>query len=413
MQQQEISACYKIITGRRIPSSFLIRCCAQAKYQESFKSDDTVRQRILAAILRYVKEEPERNILKRIVDDVVERVIHHKNMPFVVQQHLLRHDFTHNIIYMGMEEEGPMEDWSEEDVTFFVQPQYSAKKIKRLCALYTEKPCMIQLIKDKDLKASWIVPRCCAPLIRTYGLTEDLETFGVLRHIYVINLRRRQDRRKRIGAVLGDLHLPFTLFSACDPIEDPYWRDVYSHKQPRLNQGEFGLVQTTLLVLKEAIERGLEYVLLLEDDVVFCKNFRRRFGEAMHRVPLDWNVIYLGAKQYGRTRAETSAAYFYPHNANTTGSHAMLLRKTCLPILLEHFSLHQDRPVDESIKFLFHQRGTIPASTVYVLNSNLVITLCGANDTVSDIQSREKNEEETYSFWGWDVENFALWKQQG
>jgi hypothetical protein len=82
----------------------------------------------------------------------------------------------------------------------------------------------------------------------------------------------------------------------------------------------------------------------------------------------------------------------------------MLIHSRCFSILRDHYIENQDSPVDESIKLLF-RKGII--KNVFVLNPNLVITLC-AEDTFSDIQSKEKNDRENYRFWGWDVSKYIL-----
>jgi GR25 family glycosyltransferase involved in LPS biosynthesis len=198
--------------------------------------------------------------------------------------------------------------------------------------------------------------------------------------------------------------LKYIFFQASDPSSDLNLMFEYYFEEKKINMGEFGLVNTYIRFFQYAIDKEFEQVLLLEDDICFHYDFFNLFYESIMRVPPDWDIVYLGAKQYHQSRYENDCKYFYLPNEFLTGTHAMLIHSRCFSILRDHYIENQDSPVDESIKLLF-RKGII--KNVFVLNPNLVITLC-AEDTFSDIQSKEKNDRENYRFWGWDVSKYIL-----
>ena len=80
---------------------------------------------------------------------------------------------------------------------------------------------------------------------------------------------------RRVSAVDGDrLELPAT------------WRH---------SAGAYGCLLSHLQVVRDARERGLPSLLILEDDVVFDPSFGRKFPAFMKDLPADWDMVFLGA----------------------------------------------------------------------------------------------------------------------
>lgn len=99
-----------------------------------------------------------------------------------------------------------------------------------------------------------------------------LNTF--LDQVYVINLKVRADRRAEIDAQLRRIGLSLdapgvTLFEASKPTDPAGF--------PTL--GAYGCFMSHLAVLREARDKGLASVLILEDDLNFCDNFVVRFAD--------------------------------------------------------------------------------------------------------------------------------------
>ncbi|KAJ3599241.1 hypothetical protein NHX12_033204, partial [Muraenolepis orangiensis] len=129
--------------------------------------------------------------------------------------------------------------------------------------------------------------------------------------IYLINLKRRLDRRTRMLNTMTSLGLHATLMAAVDGkalnssqlqalgIEMmPDYKDPYSGRV--LTRGEIGCFLSHHSTWVEVVERGLQQVLVLEDDVRFEPRFKRRLEAIMEdivKTQLDWDLIYVGRKR--------------------------------------------------------------------------------------------------------------------
>uniref|UniRef100_A0A673CCP4 Procollagen galactosyltransferase 2-like n=1 Tax=Sphaeramia orbicularis TaxID=375764 RepID=A0A673CCP4_9TELE len=138
--------------------------------------------------------------------------------------------------------------------------------------------------------------------------------------IFLINLKRRLDRRTRMLKSMASLGLYATLIDAVDGkalntsqlqalgIEMmPGYKDPYSGRV--LTRGEIGCFLSHHSIWTQVIERGLQKVLLLEDDVRFEPRFKRRLQAIMSDVDkaqLDWDLIYVGRKRMQVQKPEQS-----------------------------------------------------------------------------------------------------------
>ncbi|XP_064845780.1 procollagen galactosyltransferase 2-like [Oncorhynchus masou masou] len=138
--------------------------------------------------------------------------------------------------------------------------------------------------------------------------------------IFLINLKRRLDRRQRMLSTMTSLGLQATLTDAVDGkalntsqlqalgIEMiPGYQDPYSGRV--LTRGEIGCFLSHHSTWVQLLERGLSKVLVLEDDVRFEPRFKRRMMTIMEEVEkaqLDWDLIYVGRKRMQVRQPERS-----------------------------------------------------------------------------------------------------------
>uniref|UniRef100_A0A3P8SEZ9 Cerebral endothelial cell adhesion molecule n=1 Tax=Amphiprion percula TaxID=161767 RepID=A0A3P8SEZ9_AMPPE len=127
--------------------------------------------------------------------------------------------------------------------------------------------------------------------------------------IFLINLRRRPDRRDRMLFSLNELEIDVKVVDAVDGnalnSSDikilgvdllPGYYDPFSGRT--LTKGEVGCFLSHYYIWKEVREET--DALVLEDDVRFQANFKRRvlrLMEEVEQVELDWDIIYFGRKQ--------------------------------------------------------------------------------------------------------------------
>ncbi|XP_054912126.1 procollagen galactosyltransferase 2 isoform X2 [Poeciliopsis prolifica] len=138
--------------------------------------------------------------------------------------------------------------------------------------------------------------------------------------IFLINLKRRLDRRTRMLKTMGAMGIRPTLIDAVDGkalntsqlqalgIEMlPGYKDPYSGRV--LTRGEIGCFLSHHSIWKQVVDRGLQKVLVLEDDVRFEPRFKRRLQAIMEdidRTQLDWDLIYVGRKRMQVQQPELS-----------------------------------------------------------------------------------------------------------
>ncbi|XP_030061213.1 procollagen galactosyltransferase 2 isoform X1 [Microcaecilia unicolor] len=136
--------------------------------------------------------------------------------------------------------------------------------------------------------------------------------------IFMINLKRRKDRRDRMLQSLYEMEIAVTIVDAVDGkalnssqlkalnIEMlPGYKDPYSGRV--LTRGEIGCFLSHHRVWKEVVDRGLEKSLLIEDDARFEPQFKRRLMKLMddiEEIQLDWDLIYIGRKRMQVERPE-------------------------------------------------------------------------------------------------------------
>ncbi|XP_043941234.1 procollagen galactosyltransferase 2 [Protopterus annectens] len=129
--------------------------------------------------------------------------------------------------------------------------------------------------------------------------------------IFMINLKRRTDRRERMLRTLHELEIDVKIIDAVDGkalntsqlkalnIEMlPEYKDPYSGRV--LTRGEIGCFLSHYYIWKEIIDRGLEVSLVIEDDVRFEHRFKRKLMKLMDdmsEAQLDWDLVYTGRKR--------------------------------------------------------------------------------------------------------------------
>ncbi|XP_067662552.1 probable inactive glycosyltransferase 25 family member 3 isoform X2 [Haliotis asinina] len=186
--------------------------------------------------------------------------------------------------------------------------------------------------------------------------------------VYVINLRRRPERRERMIATLYELGIKAKFVDAVDGklLNDTYmdslgidmlpgYADPYSHRA--LTLGEIGCFLSHYFIWVEMMEKGYERILVFEDDVRFEAYFRKKFKymlkEAQDHVP-NWELIYLGRKIL-QSRQEFlvkgTENLVWPSYSYWTLSY--ILKRSGTKKLLDQKPLGKMIPVDEFLPIMF------------------------------------------------------------
>lgn len=156
--------------------------------------------------------------------------------------------------------------------------------------------------------------------------------------VYVINLPHREDRRReiaqqleRVGLRLGEE--PVHLFNAVRPTEPGDFPSI----------GARGCFMSHLGVLRDAQDRGLDSILVLEDDADFTSAFLSAGdGELRTLAAGDWGIAYLGY----HLESELGAGPFelIPSGTGVRTTHAMLLRRAAIARIIPYLEAILQRP---------------------------------------------------------------------
>lgn len=179
--------------------------------------------------------------------------------------------------------------------------------------------------------------------------------------IFMINLRRRPDRRDRMHKCFDEMGLDVETIDAVDGQElnetflksisfMPDFYDPY-HKRP-MKLGEIGCFLSHYQVVKN----GYEKTLVLEDDIRFESYFRKKtkytMAEVMH-MP-GWDLVYFGRKRLqDQDEPWVEGSNYLVHVGYSYWTLGYVLSLNGAKKLLEAEPLKKLVPVDEYLPILF------------------------------------------------------------
>lgn len=154
-----------------------------------------------------------------------------------------------------------------------------------------------------------------------------VEMYAAFDAVVVLTLRRRTERLAEFWNGVNAADWPFRrpevffgLDGAAVPTPDG-WTS---------GPGAWGCLQSHRMILEKLLTAGARSALILEDDAVFCPDFRRRAGEFMANVPEDWDGMMLGGQHMEPADPVTLGVL---RCVNTQRTHAFALRRNLMESL--------------------------------------------------------------------------------
>lgn len=139
-----------------------------------------------------------------------------------------------------------------------------------------------------------------------------------LNRIYYINLDRRPDRKEHVLKQMKQQGFDMTLverFRAIDGdqlqltpqqkrmfLHSDYRRHQYSSSRDRIMANQLSHYS----ILQDMVKKNYEYILILQDDVVFKKGFLKHLEKVMNNIPEDAEIVNIGSHK------EAFYAHFVP-----------------------------------------------------------------------------------------------------
>ena len=111
--------------------------------------------------------------------------------------------------------------------------------------------------------------------------------------VWVINLRRREDRLARFWNEISKSQWPFRRPQIFSAIEG---NKVGVPKFWQTGGGSYGCMRSHMVLLERAIQDDIGSILVLEDDAVFLDTFGKDVAEFLKKVPNDWQCLMLGGQ---------------------------------------------------------------------------------------------------------------------
>lgn len=173
-----------------------------------------------------------------------------------------------------------------------------------------------------------------------------IKGFGITK-VYVLNLPRRKDRLFYVLDVLAELNIRRRqVFNAVDGKAQGL-----THPDNRITPGMIGCYESHKAILKDALNKGYETILVLEDDILPVAGIEDLLYKAMPLIPEDWEFAYLGCTEYGGPadcKKKVNDFWVVPRCA--WGTQAYMIRgREPIRKILEMIDKPQERQIDEEL----------------------------------------------------------------
>jgi glycosyl transferase family 25 len=115
--------------------------------------------------------------------------------------------------------------------------------------------------------------------------------------IWMINLERSKDRLAFQEKQFKEHGLSFERFNAVDGRNElsNYVKDIkLSHRWHNELPGKKGCALSHIEILKKIVSENIPQVIVMEDDVILCENFREEFNNYFDYADLSNDIIFLG-----------------------------------------------------------------------------------------------------------------------
>jgi GR25 family glycosyltransferase involved in LPS biosynthesis len=132
----------------------------------------------------------------------------------------------------------------------------------------------------------------------------SLDLTGWFDKAYVINLRRRSERRNQVRCKLARAEWPFVEPEFFEAVDGSI---VFPPSQWQHGGGAWGCMQSHRQVLEHAMMERVGTVLIMEDDVCFAGDFAVKAKAFLRNVPRDWDQLMLGGQFFHDSKREPVA----------------------------------------------------------------------------------------------------------
>jgi hypothetical protein len=207
--------------------------------------------------------------------------------------------------------------------------------------------------------------------------------------IYVINLDSRKDRwaklvdnfnrlniynYTRVPGIVGkeEPHYSEWLAYFKNPHLYPYEKKKYNRKSMKM-PGSLGILKTNKIILEDAITNKYSRVLVLQDDLIFCKNFYTKFWESYNDIMAqnaNPKLIFLGAMQHRWNGIDVAIGDLWYHPVSSAEGAFAVIINDCKEEMLDIIN-NYIMPIDSGALSIIQERYL---ESCYVIYPNVIIS---------------------------------------
>ena len=151
--------------------------------------------------------------------------------------------------------------------------------------------------------------------------------------VYVVNMDKDKNRLRLFTIYMNKLNIKFKRITGING------KKVYSKYKTPLGPGQLGCLLSHINIMKDAIKNNYENILVLEDDVIFHKNFHNILKKTYNNIIQNekrFDLIYLGGDDWNKIKNIEYKEHYYK-SKNTNGCYAILINKNVFKEILKQY----------------------------------------------------------------------------
>lgn len=171
---------------------------------------------------------------------------------------------------------------------------------------------------------------------------------SIVDKIYVINLKKDRYRLDILEPKLNKLNIKYEIINGIDG------ETVVNHTKMRT--GQYGCLLSHIKILKDAHKNRYNNIAILEDDIIFNKQFNHMFDKKYRyllKKENEYDILYLGSSQgYYHCKKkkwkDVKLNNHYYKVKDTLGTFAFIINKKIIKNILDQFE-QKPQPIDNLI----------------------------------------------------------------
>jgi GR25 family glycosyltransferase involved in LPS biosynthesis len=219
----------------------------------------------------------------------------------------------------------------------------------------------------------------------------------IIDQIYIINMDKDKNRMKNLDKKMKNLGLNYNRITGVDG--NKVYKKYKTKYNTKLRPGQLGCLLSHQNVLKDAIKNNYTNILVLEDDIIFHKNFHDEFKKKYkYLIDREKNVdlLYLGCSQKHKWKDIKLNRHYY-NSKKIDGTFAMIINKILFKPILEKSS-KLEKPIDRILYYYFQEK-----KKSFCFNPNIITVKL---NTFSNTENIIFNDNKYYKKNKIDINNF-------